>query len=128
MPESLRVSHLRLDYRLHVQTEWEECRRSADFAELLPLRPQLLDRTRESQNQSQALSAARQQTTNLLVQYNEYVSSLHLPQAPLRGRSLTSETSALSELFLDIHRRLEYMGEAVSRVERKKRRGLAERY
>ncbi|KAI9633823.1 uncharacterized protein MKK02DRAFT_38484 [Dioszegia hungarica] len=82
---------------------------AGELEKLLPLRPQLLDRTRESQNQSQALSAARQQTTNLLVQYNEY-------------------TSALSELFLDIHRRLEYMEEAVSRVERKKRRELAERY
>jgi protein subunit release factor B len=128
VPESSRVSHLRLDYMLHIQPEREECRRSADFAVLLPLRPQLLDRTRESQQQSQALSTARQHTTSLLVQYNEYVSSLRLPQAPLRGRSLTSETSALSELFLDIHRRLEDMEESVSRAERKKRRELAERY
>jgi len=71
------------------------------------------------------MEEARRQTTELLSRYNDYVSSELCND---RHTLLSGQTNALSDLFLDIHRRLEEMEEAVGRAERRKRKELAERY
>ncbi|RSH91472.1 hypothetical protein EHS25_009771 [Saitozyma podzolica] len=77
--------------------------------EVISLKSNLASGIRAAQSRGRDLGAARKQVGELLMRYNDY-------------------TSTMSDLFLDVHRRLEVMEETVARAERARRKELAERY
>ncbi|ODN77476.1 hypothetical protein L202_04650 [Cryptococcus amylolentus CBS 6039] len=82
---------------------------SGQLEDLIPQRPDLIRAMQESENEGEALAEARSQVGGLLVRYTDF-------------------TSTVSELFIDLHHKMENLEEGVARVERKRRKELAERY
>ncbi|WVQ75635.1 hypothetical protein IAR50_005264 [Cryptococcus sp. DSM 104548] len=82
---------------------------SGRMEEFIPQRPDLIRAMQESEKEREALAKARGQVGGLLVRYADF-------------------TSTVSELFIDLHHKMESLEEGVARVERKRRKELAERY
>ncbi|ODN95335.1 hypothetical protein L198_04731 [Cryptococcus wingfieldii CBS 7118] len=82
---------------------------SGQLEDLIPQRPDLIRAMQESEKEGEALAQARSQVGGLLVRYTDF-------------------TSTVSELFIDLHHKMENLEEGVARVERKRRKELAERY
>ncbi|KAL0247002.1 hypothetical protein I308_104034 [Cryptococcus tetragattii IND107] len=82
---------------------------SGELEQLLPLRPNLKQAMQEISQESHIVEHARKNVGQLLLRYNDFMSTV-------------------SELFIDLHHQIEDLEEDVLRVERKRRKELASRY
>ncbi|KGB76624.2 hypothetical protein CNBG_2462 [Cryptococcus deuterogattii R265] len=82
---------------------------SGELEQLLPLRPNLKPAMKEISQESRKVEHARKNVGQLLLRYNDFMSTV-------------------SELFIDLHHQMEDLEEGVLRVERKRRKELASRY
>lgn len=82
---------------------------SGELEQLLPLRPNLIQAIQEVSEESDKVEDARRNVGQLLLRYNDFMSTV-------------------SELFIDLHHQMEDLEEGVLRVERKRRKELASRY
>lgn len=91
--------------------------------------------TKRAQKRGREVDKARREVGDLLMRYNDFVRgvlrfSRHSDsKSDLRPR-LTgmAQTETVSDLFMDLHHRMTAIEQGVARLERKKRKELAERY
>jgi hypothetical protein len=101
----------------------QRARVRADRAGLLPFKVELVKGLEDTQARSKEMKESRKQVIDLLRRYNEFVSSPDLSVLTTNG-----QTTTVSDLFLELHHRIEAMENAVAKKESGKRRELASQY
>jgi hypothetical protein len=96
----------------------------AEQAGLLPYKGELVKGLEDTQARSKEMKESRKQVIDLLRRYNEFVSS---PKQAV-GLGSNGQTTTVSDLFLELHHRIEAMENVVAKKESRKRRELASQY
>ena len=91
---------------------------------VVPLQSHIAELTKWNEARGSEVLNARRDVLRVLKQYHHFVCSRSQHMLP----ALSDQTKTASEMFLELHHRVEVMEEAVTKAERKRRKELAERF